>query len=68
MAKMTVNENICKGCGVCVLACPKKIISLAQERINVKGYHPAQVLEMEKCIGCAMCATMCPDVAIKVER
>ncbi len=68
MAKMTVNENICKGCGVCVLACPKKIISLAKERINVKGYHPAQVLEMEKCIGCAMCATMCPDVAIKVER
>ncbi len=68
MAKMTVNENICKGCGVCVLACPKKIITLAQERINVKGYHPAQVLEMEKCIGCAMCATMCPDVAIKVER
>ena len=68
MAKMTVNENICKGCGVCVLACPKKIITLAQERINVKGYPPAQVLEMEKCIGCAMCATMCPDVAIKVER
>lgn len=68
MGKMTVNENICKGCGVCVLACPKKIISLAKERINVKGYHPAQVLEMEKCIGCAMCATMCPDVAIKVER
>lgn len=68
MAKMTVNENICKGCGVCVLACPKKIISLAQERINVKGYHPAQVKEMDRCIGCAMCATMCPDVAIKVER
>lgn len=68
MGKMTVNENICKGCGVCVLACPKKIISLAQDRINVKGYHPAQVIEMDKCIGCAMCATMCPDVAIKVER
>ncbi len=68
MGKMIVNENICKGCGVCVLACPKKIISLAQDRINVKGYHPAQVIEMDKCIGCAMCATMCPDVAIKVER
>ncbi len=68
MGKMTVNENICKGCGVCVLACPKKIISLAPDRINVKGYHPAQVEEMDKCIACAMCAMMCPDVAIKVER
>ncbi|MFA9381460.1 MAG: 4Fe-4S binding protein, partial [Acetanaerobacterium sp.] len=61
MGKMTVNETICKGCGVCVLACPKKIISLADERINIKGYHPAHVKEMDKCTGCAMCATMCPD-------
>ncbi len=68
MGKITVKENVCKGCGLCVLACPKKIIRLSQERINVKGYHPAEVVEMEKCIGCAMCATMCPDVAITVER
>ncbi len=68
MGKITVNENICKGCGLCVLSCPKKIIKLSEEHINVKGYHPAQVTEMEKCIGCAMCATMCPDVAIIVER
>lgn len=68
MAKITVKENICKGCGLCVNACPKKIIALAKDHINAKGYHPAQVQEMEKCIGCAMCATMCPDVAITVER
>ncbi|HEX3026879.1 MAG TPA: 4Fe-4S binding protein, partial [Clostridia bacterium] len=37
-------------------------------KLNKKGYHPAHVTDMEKCIGCAMCATMCPDVAIKVER
>lgn len=68
MAKITVKENICKGCGLCVNACPKKIIALAKDHINAKGYHPAQVQEPEKCIGCAMCATMCPDVAITVER
>ena len=37
-------------------------------QINIKGYHPATVLEMDKCIGCANCATMCPDYVITVER
>ncbi len=68
MAKVTINENVCKGCGLCAEACPKKIIELTSERLNSKGYYPAQVIDMEKCIGCAMCATMCPDSAITVER
>ncbi len=68
MAKVTISENTCKGCGLCVQACPKKIIELTSERLNNKGYYPAQVVDMEKCIGCAMCATMCPDSAITVER
>lgn len=68
MAKATINENICKGCEMCVNACPKKIIALAKGRINAKGYHPAEVTEPDKCTGCASCAMMCPDVAITVER
>ncbi len=68
MAKMTVKEDICKGCGLCVEVCPKKIIHLSKEKLNAKGYSPAEVLEMEKCIGCAMCAMMCPDCAIVVEK
>jgi len=68
LAKMTVNEDLCKGCGLCTTACPKKIVHLSKHRLNAKGYHPAEVIEMEKCIGCAMCATICPDVAITVER
>ena len=39
-----------------------------KEKINAKGYHPASVKEMEKCIGCASCALMCPDTVITVER
>ena len=68
MAKITIDENVCKGCEMCVNACPKKIIALAKDKINAKGYHPAQCVEPEKCVGCAACATMCPDVAITVER
>ncbi len=68
MATVTFNEERCKGCGLCVNVCPKKIISLSKEKINAKGYHPAEVIEKEKCIGCAFCATMCPDTVIKVEK
>lgn len=68
MAKVSFNEERCKGCGLCVTACPKGIVSLAKEKINAKGYHPAGVSEQEKCIGCASCALMCPDTVITVER
>ena len=65
---MTVNENVCKGCGLCVSVCPKKIIRLSPDRLNAKGYSPAEVEKPEECIGCAMCGIMCPDSAITVER
>ena len=68
MAKLTFKTDLCKGCGLCVLACPKKIIALDMDKLNKKGYHPAGVTDISKCIACAMCATMCPDVVIKVEK
>ncbi len=68
MAKATINENACKGCGLCVEACPKKIIALSPDKLNLKGHHPAQLTQEDKCIGCAFCAIMCPDCAITVEK
>ncbi|MCI9273105.1 MAG: 4Fe-4S binding protein [Clostridiales bacterium] len=68
MPKITVKEETCKGCELCVNSCPRKIIALSKDRINSKGYHPAQLIDPEKCTGCASCAMMCPDVAIIVER
>lgn len=67
MARVTFREERCKGCELCISACPKKIIILA-DYINAMGFHPATVVEQEKCIGCAMCAAMCPDVVIEVEK
>lgn len=68
MAKLTFKTENCKGCGLCVEACPKQILEIAKDIINSKGHHPAQLKEPEKCIGCAFCATMCPDCIITVER
>ena len=66
--KAIIDENVCKGCRLCVEACPKKIILLSKDKLNHRGYHPAEVIDPESCIGCAFCATMCPDCAIVVEK
>lgn len=68
MNRVTISTDTCKGCGLCMTACPQHIIVLAADKLNAKGYHPAVVTDMEKCKGCALCAYMCPDVAIKVEK
>ena len=67
MAKVTFNTELCKGCGLCVNVCPKKILELAKDKINQKGHYPAQMTDQSQCIGCAFCATMCPDCIITVE-
>ena len=68
MPKVTFDENLCKGCGLCVAACPKKIIALDEGRLNNKGFNPAAIIDEKPCIGCAFCAMMCPDVVIKVSK
>ncbi len=68
MVKLTINELVCKGCGLCVRACPKGVLALSKTKLNAKGYHPAEVATAEACIGCASCARTCPDVAIRIEK
>ena len=58
----------CKGCGLCVWACPESVLTISTDTITVRGYHPAVVENPERCIGCISCALMCPDTAIVVER
>jgi len=68
MPRVSFKEDDCKGCGLCIDACPKKILEFCKGKLNKKGYSPVECVDQEKCIGCAMCATMCPDVVIKVEK
>lgn len=68
MNRVTFREDRCKGCELCVDACPKHIIALAKDRLNAKGFSPAEIIDQEACIGCAFCATRCPDVVITVEK
>jgi 2-oxoglutarate ferredoxin oxidoreductase subunit delta len=67
-AYIEIDEERCKGCGLCISVCPQKIIRFS-ERFNSKGYHPAEQNDPEgKCNGCGFCYMMCPDVCITVYR
>ena len=60
-----IDNNRCKGCGLCVTVCPKKVLEIT-DQVNAKGYFPAYRARPEDCIHCALCCTMCPDVAITI--
>ncbi len=62
-----VNQAMCKGCNLCVVACPTSVLSL-EKNVNEKGYHYAYMAKAEACIGCSNCADVCPDACITVYR
>ena len=64
---ITVQEDWCKACGLCLEACKLRLIKF-DERLNLQGYHPVVLSEPENCTGCAVCAQVCPEVAIEVFR
>jgi 2-oxoglutarate ferredoxin oxidoreductase subunit delta len=64
---IVVDIERCKGCGVCEVSCPTKVIAL-HSKVNGKGYHYAYMENPEACIGCASCAIICPDGVITVYK
>ncbi|HBR08913.1 MAG TPA: 2-oxoacid:acceptor oxidoreductase [Clostridiales bacterium] len=67
MAKIEVNKELCKSCGLCVAQCPLGLIFIGSA-MNDMGYAYAVQEDAEKCTGCTLCAVMCPDAAIEVYR
>ena len=63
-----VDIERCKGCSLCVVACPLNVLALTTKNVNQKGYNYAQAVLEDTCTGCASCAIMCPDAAIEVYK
>lgn len=66
MNRLCLNERYCKGCLICVAACPTGAIA-SSGRINAKGYVLPIEADMRRCTACGLCETVCPDFAIAIE-
>jgi 2-oxoglutarate ferredoxin oxidoreductase subunit delta len=63
---VVIKTESCKGCELCITACPQECLTLSRE-INVHGYkYP--VLKNDGCTGCVICALVCPDSIFTVYR
>ena len=65
MIEIVINPDYCKGCGICVLICPKKVLQTS-DLINLKGYMLPIAVNLDACTQCKLCEIVCPDLAIAV--
>ena len=67
--RVSIDEDRCKGCALCTVACLPGLLRLAGDRYNGGGYRPAVLSDPGgRCTGCGLCAVMCPDVCLTVYR
>ena len=54
-----ISEHLCKGCGLCIEACPPEVLSQG-DLLNRQGYYSV-VYSGSGCTGCAICFYVCPE-------
>lgn len=59
LEELSINQDWCKGCGICVHFCPKDVLELSEKDKVV-------AVKAEDCICCMICELRCPDLAIEV--
>ena len=57
--KVKVEPEECKGCGRCILACPRAVLAMGKH-LNDMGYTFVQPVK-DECIGCGACFYQCPE-------
>ena len=62
---ITIAAERCKGCELCVAACPPGVLSMSTE-VNENGYR--YPLLHDGCTGCTACQLICPDYVFDVFR
>ncbi len=63
---LIIASERCKGCELCVTACPPGVLALDIEVVNRLGHHPVRLVDAARCTSCALCAKVCPDAVFTV--
>ena len=56
---LRIDVDECKGCGLCIQACPPEVIAMS-EHLNHYGYRTA-LYAGAGCTGCGICFMACPE-------
>lgn len=67
MIKISIDQEKCKSCLLCINFCPKGCIEVSM-KLNSRGTNPVKFKENAGCTGCAMCAVICPDCCIEIVK
>lgn len=63
---LAIATDRCKGCELCVGACPPRVLALDVGVVNALGYHPVELIDAGACTSCARCQKVCPDAVFTV--
>jgi 2-oxoglutarate ferredoxin oxidoreductase subunit delta len=66
--EIAIDEEYCKGCGLCAEFCPRDCIVMSADHYNNRGVLMPLFAQPDECTGCTICGFMCPDAAITVYR
>lgn len=62
---VTIDVERCKGCALCIPACPPRVLSMSSAT-NEKGAPFPELVA--GCTGCGACLLVCPDFCFEVYR
>ena len=61
---VVIDVEACKGCDLCIDACPPRVLVMTTHERNARGFFYPQLLP--GCTACQACAQICPDFVFQV--
>ncbi len=62
---VVVEKERCKGCELCIPACPPAVLSMSSD-VNEIGFRYPELVP--GCTGCSACLLVCPDFVFEIFR